>query len=466
MRLSKLYIKIFLSFVGVLLVTLLIIFGLFRVTAQRHFVEQFHRNVETRIIIVQKFMEEYITPKQKSLEDETKLLQEAIDFLGKTHEVKIWATTEDGKLIVKSFKGSIPDIPVNYDHENNEVFKLHGKRRGKDQTEFHAVIPFRLNNNRKAYLHGSFPYERNPERALVAFTVGLIIIGTVIALLIIPVSRLISNPLKQLRMSALRIADGELGHRASLRSKDEIGDLGMAFNHMAGKVEEMVRGGKQLTANVSHELRSPLTRIRIAQELLSDSLPDETRAKCAQYLQSTLDEIEEMDELIGRILELSKFDLNRESFEREVFDLVEVLDDLTYRFGPVFDQKNLQVEIEFPGQARITGHKNSLQSALANLLDNAAKFTSENGRVKINAKVIGNNLKINISNEYEPLANEELNRIFHPFHRADKAGTSGTGLGLSITARVIEMHGGGIRAENSDDGFKICIILPLHVNQR
>jgi two-component system sensor histidine kinase CpxA len=104
------------------------------------------------------------------------------------------------------------------------------------------------------------------------FALGLAIIGLIIALLIIPVSRFITDRVKQLKQSALRIAEGDLSHRAAVQSKDEIGELAQAFNHMTDKLERMITSSKELTANVSHELRTPLTRIRIAQELLREKL--------------------------------------------------------------------------------------------------------------------------------------------------------------------------------------------------
>jgi len=90
------------------------------------------------------------------------------------------------------------------------------------------------------------------------FAIGLAIIGLIVALLVYSVSRRITAPIKQLKDSTLRIAEGDLSHRAVVKSRDEIGDLGRSFNYMTDKLEKMIQGGRELTAHVSHELRSPL----------------------------------------------------------------------------------------------------------------------------------------------------------------------------------------------------------------
>jgi two-component system sensor histidine kinase CpxA len=138
---------------------------------------------------------------------------------------------------------------------------------------------------------------------------GLLIIGLMAALLIIPVSRIITNRLEQLRQSALFIAEGNLTHRVAIRGRDEIGDLAQAFNRMADKMEVMIRSGKELTANISHELRTPLTRIRIAEEMLREKWESAVKDQEGRYLDAIREDILELDRLIGRILELSKMEI-------------------------------------------------------------------------------------------------------------------------------------------------------------
>ncbi len=106
------------------------------------------------------------------------------------------------------------------------------------------------------------------------------------ALLIIPVSRIITSRLEQLRQSAQTLAEGNLAHRAAVRGRDEIGELARAFNRMADKLETMIINGKELTANISHELRTPLTRIRIAEEMLREASGTEAPQQSGTWMPS------------------------------------------------------------------------------------------------------------------------------------------------------------------------------------
>jgi two-component system sensor histidine kinase CpxA len=451
MRPGKLYIKIFLYFLLVLIITEILIFGLFVFSAGRSFRYRFERYAEAQGLMVKEFIEEKIKSEPGTLPVQNESLKNFILRLGESYGAKVWLTAPDGTLLLKSFPGDIPDDIVRIVEEkakNLGQFKIYRnfKRR-------HSLYLHISENMGMAHIEG-------------AFALGLISIGIVIALLVIPVSRLITERVKRLRASAIRIAEGDLSHRVMVKGKDEIGELGRSFNRMADELERMIRGGRELTANVSHELRSPLARIRIAEELLRERLERGDKKDLNRHLDDIREDIEELDHLIGSILLLSKLDIQETALKLEPLDLSDMINELLKRYEPAISHSGLRVMTVLSSDQSIFGDRNALKTALSNILDNAVKFTPEKGHVIIKMHSERDFLIISVTNSFEELSKEELTRVFEPFYRTDISSAAGSGLGLAITKKIIERHGGTIEAINSDEGLKILIRLPAGQSER
>jgi two-component system sensor histidine kinase CpxA len=245
-----------------------------------------------------------------------------------------------------------------------------------------------------------------------------------------------------------------------VKGKDEIGELGRTFNRMAAKLERMIEGGKELTANVSHELRTPLARIRVAEELLREKLEKLDDKDWERYVDDIREDIEELDDLIGQILDLSKMDLHDAPLNLEITDPSELMNELLDRLGNNMKRKGLNLTRELSFDPPFIADKAVLRTALSNVLDNAVKFTPEKGALSVKMRSENGWLRISVTNPSEPLSEEDLERIFEPFYRTEKTPKTGTGLGLAITKKIIERHGGNIKAVNTEDGLQIQIKLP------
>jgi two-component system sensor histidine kinase CpxA len=245
-----------------------------------------------------------------------------------------------------------------------------------------------------------------------------------------------------------------------VKGKDEIGELGRTFNFMADKLEKMIRAGKELTAHISHELRSPLARIRVAEELLREKFPKGDPIHWEAYLNDIREDVEEMDQLIGRILDLSKLDLRERPLKLEVLNPAELMNDLIERFRPVINQKDLRLTKDMSYDFPFFGDKEILKTALSNVLDNATKFVPGKGHLFVKMHSEGPYLLISITNTFQGLPEEDLARIFEPFSRTERSPATGYGLGLAITKKIVEKHGGHIEAFNSMEGLEIRIRLP------
>jgi two-component system sensor histidine kinase CpxA len=461
MKLSKLYIKIFLSFVLVLILTAFLIFGLFMVAAKRGFQSRMERALGAHVLIVKNLVEAKIRDNPEIRLAENESLRSIIEQLGEAYGSKVWLAGPNGKPILKSFSGDLSDNirkTQRRDFLNRKHYDIYrGPPRG---WEFYAVIPTMMHGGEMGGLHVLFEKRSPDEHHEGAFALGLLGICLFIALLVIPVSRFITKRVNQLGQSALKIAGGDLSHRATVKGRDEIGELSRAFNLMADKLEIMIKGGRELTANISHELRTPLARIRIAEQLLKEKLERDDYGDWARHLKDIREDIEELDHLIGRILDLSKLDIHESPLIRESLDLSAMIEVLLERFAPTISQKSLNLKKELVQDRHYDGEREMLRTAFSNIIGNAVKYVPEGGELSVKMRAENGDLTINVTNTSDAIPEENLARIFEPFYQAKKTPESGSGLGLAITKKIIEKHGGKIEAHNVSEGLNIEIHLP------
>lgn len=461
MKVNSLYTKVFLSFLGILIVTEALIFVLFVHFAGRQYRERFGQHVRAQVAFARELVEEKIRSEPLRPPSENPLLKDLIRAMGKSYGARLWLTDPDGVALAQSFEGSVPGdveegFPGGPKREMGPII-LYGER-GRGH-RLHVLIPVALDERRTGTLHALFqPPESTSHKG--GFAMGLGVIGGVIALLVVPVSRRITRPLNVLRASALRISEGDLSHRAAVTGNDEIGQLGQAFNRMAEHLERMIRGGKELMAHVSHALRSPLARIRVAEEMVREHLEGSDLERVKRHLEVICEDVEELDGLIGRILEFSRMDMQERAYERVALDLPALLRDLLERFEPMLSRKGLILHADLPPHAVFSGDRTSLQSALSNLLDNAVKFTPEGGEICVSVDEEPPFLRMRMTNTYRRLSEGERDRLFDPFYRIEDVREAGTGLGLAITRKIVEGNGGHLQVANSERGLQFDLRLP------
>ena len=462
MKTARLYWKIFFSFVAVLVVTEVLIFGLFIATAGRGFRHRYQQYVEATMVATRSLLAQRLAAAGHAGEARATSLQDSLAFLDRTYRAKFWITrAEDGSVLAKSFAGKPPDsagyrLRRDLVHEG-EVFIRHYHGPG---VSARVSIPMSLGQDGAAVLNAFFN-DTNPEQPYILFGLGLLGIGTVVALLVIPVSRLITRRLDGLRKSALRIAAGDLDHRAAPKGKDEIAQLGSALNHMTDRVQEMVESGRELTANLSHELRSPLARIRVAQEMMRDTLQSGGTGRLAHHLERIQEEVELLNRLIGRMLELSKIDLHQKNRAREPLDLAAMITGLLAKFEASAEAHGLALRAELVADAPlVSGDPQGLATALTNLLDNAIRYTPHGGRITVRLRKHDHGVDVEVVNTHPPLNPGDLLAMFKPFARLEGAAASGYGMGLAISRRIVERHGGAISAANTQEGLSITVSLP------
>jgi len=421
-----------------------------------------YRMEHAKALLLKEVIEEKIRTHPDKPLSENASLKEFIRRFDREIRANIWVTGPDGVPLVKSFEG---DLPVRADASFRREMKKLGDIEvhyiEKRHRDLYAIIPISVRKGEPLEIH-IFLRMRRSEHPAAGFAVGLAVIGGVIALLIIPVSRFITRPIGELEKSALRIAGGDLSHRAGdVKRKDEIGELARSFNHMAERLERMIQGGRELTANISHELRSPLARVRIAAELLADKLERGDTGDADRHIDEIRQDIEELDRLIGKILDLSKLDIHQKALKADEIDMGEMISSHLDKFASVIEQKGLSLVADLRERQIVRGDRETLSMAFSNILDNAVKFVSPGGRVAVELHPEGDALAIRVTNTYDVLPEKELSEIFEPLHRFQGEKAAGSGLGLAITRKVIVNHGGTVEAANTDEGLSIRVRLPF-----
>lgn len=298
------------------------------------------------------------------------------------------------------------------------------------------------------------------ERSGAGFVIIALLVSGIVSYLL---ARAISRPIRRFRESAIAIAGGNLDTRVSDRlgeRRDEIGLLAKDFDRMTGELQRAWLQQTELTRNVSHELRSPLARLRVALELArrrAGDLPELDRIDA---------ETERLDELIGQILEFSRLDSERKE-DRSRIDLDELLasvvEDVRYEYGRTGGGVSIGYESEC--HAVVDGYSSALQSGVENVLRNAVQHSPVGGEVRVRLGTEASRAVVTIEDQGGGVAEHELDHIFEPFYRAKTTRADetvrGSGLGLAIVSRAIALNGGSLLARNAGQGLRVEIRLPM-----
>ncbi len=259
------------------------------------------------------------------------------------------------------------------------------------------------------------------------------------------------RPLRWLRSGVEEVSRGNFSTRVPVKRQDEIGQVARAFNQMTRRVEEMMADRERLLADVSHELRSPLARIKVALELLPESEKREAIAR----------DVVEMESLTTVLLERERVRSQTDRLETKPVDL----EALARAVVESFAGREPGVEMEEMGEATVKADPALLRILLQNLIDNALKFsTAASGPVRVGIRPIGEELELNVDDRGRGIRQEEASRLFDPFVKLDpsRGHRKGYGLGLNLCQRIVEAHRGSIElSSRAEGGTRATVRLPL-----
>jgi signal transduction histidine kinase len=272
-----------------------------------------------------------------------------------------------------------------------------------------------------------------------------------------------TRPLRAMTAAARSMAHGDYSRRVRATSRDEVGQLAVAFNQMAADLATADRQRRELIANVSHELRTPIAALQAVLENLVDGVgsPD------AATLTTALNQTQRLGRLVAELLDLSRLDAGAAALDRDEVAVAGLLAEAVAEVEVAARLAGRRVSFTTdvaPAQLAARVDPDRLHQVLVNLLDNAARHGPPGGVVTVVARTEGERMVMEISDEGPGIAPEDRDRVFHRFTRGERAVGGGTGLGLAIARWAVELHGGEIAVADPVDpgapGCRIRITLP------
>jgi signal transduction histidine kinase len=268
-------------------------------------------------------------------------------------------------------------------------------------------------------------------------------------------------PIRRIASIIARFGHGNLSLRIQTKRQDEIGQLGRSFNQMAERLERLIRSERRLLADISHELRSPLARLKFAVKLARTS-PDSNAA-----LDRIERDINRMACLISDLLEITSVEGDPALQEMSPVPLREVVDELVQDCLVEADSRGCAIEVKGALQKDLLSNRELLRRAIENVLRNAIRYSPRDSTIRIDLSEADHQALIAVRDFGPGVHPELLGKIFDPFFRVEEARASnggGSGLGLSIAKRAVQLHRGTIEAENASPGLLIRITIPIQAS--
>jgi heavy metal sensor kinase len=264
--------------------------------------------------------------------------------------------------------------------------------------------------------------------------------------------------------TAQKISGGTLEERVPVKTKgDEIDQLAVTFNQMLDRIQALLTEIKEMSDNMAHDLRSPITRIRGTAEvtLTTGKSLSEYEAMAA----STIEECDRLLDMINTMLMISKAEAGVDHLTREEIDLAGVVQEACRLFEPTAEDKGIALTCHLPGESHFLGDTQMIQRMLSNLLDNAIKYTPPGGSVSVSVSENDGQVVVSVKDTGIGISPRDLPHIFERFYRGDESRSqTGIGLGLSLARAIARGHGGDITTtSNPNQGSTFTITLPKSV---
>lgn len=273
-------------------------------------------------------------------------------------------------------------------------------------------------------------------------------------------ARLLVRPIATITAAARALRQGDGEARTALKGEDEISVLGATFDEMADAIEADRQLERRLTADVAHELRTPLQAIQATVE----AMQDEVLPADAEHLGIVRNETMRLGRLADAILELTRLERGSLPFSMHVIDAAGPVRAAVDATGALIESRDLTLSVDIAEGLMVLGDADRFQQAVGNLISNAARYTPAGGRVQVSVRESGSGVEIVVADTGIGIESEDISHVFSRFWRADSArasATGGLGIGLAVTKEIVERHRGFIGVESVwGEGTRFTIRLP------
>lgn len=382
-----------------------------------------------------------------------------------------YSASSDGCALHKGYK--IPDEIIKSTtkglyYSNVAIDGLFNER------TFFAGAPVRVNGTYVGSVFASSPVgpslKEYAGRIMSMYLSSAIFAAALSFLVVYAFTAKLTNPLRQMSNATKAYAQGDFSKRVTVRGSDEFAELCQSFNKMASALSILETSRRSLLANVSHELKTPMTTIGgFIDGILDGTIPPE---KHNEYLKIVSNEIKRLSRLVTSMLNLSRIEAGELELKNSDFDASTLIIDCLLSFEQEIERKNISVTgLQDMGQAMLHADRDMIYQVVYNLCDNAVKFTPDGGEISV---FVGEDdrdrLCISIQNTGDGISSEEIGRIFERFYKVDKSRSydvKSAGLGLYLCKTIVEMHGGQIFAESVEGQFaRFTIVFNKNKNKK
>lgn len=445
---SSIFRKQFIVYIGTLIVTFIVLGA----SLSQAFKTYFTKQKETMLVeqgekIASYFQEFYdigYVPQNNTFLAEVKNVSEFLEasFIFINEEFEITAVSKG----ISEVLGKLINEKEFLLLKEGEVIKTRGKLSGIFKEVVLTVgCPIIVNGEFRGaiLMNSSIPVLQKSISDVYTITLFCLLGSGVLAFILMYISsKTISKPLLEMNQAAKVIANGDFEKRIIVKSKDEVGQLASSFNYMAESLEKQENQRRDFISNISHDLRSPLTSISgFLQALLDGTISYENQSK---YLNIILEETKRLSKLANDILDINKIQIMELKINKTNFEINELIRKTVIQFEKRVTDKNIDMEVDFADSKNMVfADTEKIQRVIYNILDNAVKFTEQNGKIKIETNVRDGKVFVSIKDNGVGIDDEQKKHVFERFYKGDTSrgiDKKGSGLGLSIVREFIKVH--------------------------
>lgn len=348
-----------------------------------------------------------------------------------------------------------------------ESIRKNGFEERFDRKIMAVIIPLLDGNRLEGIIYLYVPLAKITE--LMSEFATLWIIGAALFLIVavflgIVIIQHLTKPITDIKEAANVVSKGDYSVRVKIQSQDEVGQLAAAFNKMSASIQKEDERKRDFLANISHELRTPISYISGYSEALMNGMVKSEEEK-VKFLGLIHREAGRMGKLVGDLLDLARLDAEEFSLVKHPLPLAQLIEDALIKYEPIAEQKEITIIKELDPDIIISGDEGRMEQILQNLMDNAIRYTESEGTIHIKLGKKDQWGALVIKDTGIGIPNDEIGNIKQRFYRINKARTrsnGGTGLGLAIVDKLIQLHGGKWDIQSQlGEGTSVTILLPL-----
>lgn len=480
--------KIMFTFMAVLLLCFTLTAIFFNITINRYVIDQ---RTEVLDVYGERIADAFEVLIENRMAQSSSIFQSMLEAVANNTSSLIWIVDDSGNILIYSqipvqFLNKLTTNQGIYQLTNprqyamvesgdaaNEIGDFYGLFSETDMQWLTVKIPFSfpdivINNKRfqgNVMMHTPIPEIKKTGETIINLFLPGIVLTLVLSLIFISIlSKKITNPLEQMTQAARRISSGDWQSKLSFKGNDEVAVLAQSFNNMLETLENLEKMRKDFVANISHELRTPMTSINgFIEGILDGTIPEE---KQREYLIIVKDEVKRLQRLVRDMLDIAKMESGEAKVNITVFDICEIVRISVIQMQQALEEKNINFRANFEQEIMLViGDRDAIQRVIINLLHNAVKFTPDEGNISVSIREVKGKAEITVSDTGTGIPAEDLPFIFDRFHKADKSRSedkTSVGLGLYIVKNIINAHNENISVTSElGKGTEFIFCLPL-----